>query len=598
MPTRKYVRRSLLAIWDGKQEDKALCDRIMISFHRFQTGRDETKAPGRVSYRRLVGMHGGGGGTSDPKFLEILTSKMNDDVRQHYQDKDSGKINLPDHALWPYPYPNAAEPRKVDFNMKGAAFMYQFCWHGAPPFLLWHRAYMAEFEYNLQKNDPKFDHIDNKDDPMLHQGSDALGLPYWPWEGWDGLTLPIQISLEYYTVKTDMWEKNGFPQGSTFPNPFHRWFAPVSLEQQMSEAFPPQMTAANTTTRAQAFSDVTIGHARGAYDSTWTIHGQDSPGNMAMSDIVHEAIANNNWNMFSTVAFGGNSSIENPHNKFHNHIGGAKILGGAQGSEMQWWPDAKERKLPYVGTMTQNQSAHDPIFWLHHSNVERQLMSWQKLWLPDGDKPRSSRGDKRKQANDDEVQVSEPSHPSQPSEDLLNVVLYPWTKPAKLYAGHQSYNSENTDENNAKFSDWWNWSNLPYEYDRLIMPQQKRQMTGYASFVDVYVENKDFASGEYTLLFNGGVIGTQAILTAQTSLCAHCATRNNPYVRFEVSRIGTVTNIADQKNMFALMCNGTNVAITDIEEIGSIEISTMIGRENKWRKARKRTQQSNAEKKK
>lgn len=60
----KTVRRSIMALWDGDALEVE-CDRIYIALHRFQT-------EGKIAYRRLVGVHGGGGGNSDPKFLEIL----------------------------------------------------------------------------------------------------------------------------------------------------------------------------------------------------------------------------------------------------------------------------------------------------------------------------------------------------------------------------------------------------------------------------------------------------------------------------------------------------------------------------------------------
>ena len=63
----KTVRREVTDLWNdaGKAEE---CDRVFIALHRFQT-------EDKIAYRRLVGMHGGGGGTSDatsPGFLQIM----------------------------------------------------------------------------------------------------------------------------------------------------------------------------------------------------------------------------------------------------------------------------------------------------------------------------------------------------------------------------------------------------------------------------------------------------------------------------------------------------------------------------------------------
>ena len=66
---------------------------------------------------------------------------------------------------------------------------------------------------------------------------------------------------------------------------------------------------------------------------------------------------------------GGSMSIENPHNKFHNRIGGL-IYGGIQGSGVQIFPDPESPDDPtkaneFTGTMASNESIFDPIFWLH-----------------------------------------------------------------------------------------------------------------------------------------------------------------------------------------------------------------------------------------
>mmetsp|Transcript_24178 Transcript_24178/g.36636 ORF Transcript_24178/g.36636 Transcript_24178/m.36636 type:complete len:219 (+) Transcript_24178:162-818(+) len=83
----KWRRRNIMALYDGQPyshskdpkriENWAECDRIFIALHRLQT-------EGRVGYRRLLGMHGGGGGTSDEAFREILTAKMKMNIDTHY----------------------------------------------------------------------------------------------------------------------------------------------------------------------------------------------------------------------------------------------------------------------------------------------------------------------------------------------------------------------------------------------------------------------------------------------------------------------------------------------------------------------------------
>ena len=205
---------------------------------------------------------------------------MNSDISTHYQN------SFPD-GYWPEPVPNASFPKKVVSDDPNKAFTYTFCWHGAAPFLLWHRALMAEFERNLQKFDPK--------SPGLHEGAEALGVPYWPWETWDGQTLPFQVTATYYTVKTDAFCTNGFPKGSVFLNPFHRWFAPVSVDDQIKENFPEVLTDSNCTLRAQAYSDRSL-----TFDFQWPV-APSVKGNLDVASTVSQAISNPSWTTFSTT---------------------------------------------------------------------------------------------------------------------------------------------------------------------------------------------------------------------------------------------------------------------------------------------------------
>lgn len=71
---KRWTRRNLIGLWDGqpyttpeeRTANMAECDRIFIALHRFQTN-------GKVAYCQLIGMHGGGGGTSDDTFCNLLS---------------------------------------------------------------------------------------------------------------------------------------------------------------------------------------------------------------------------------------------------------------------------------------------------------------------------------------------------------------------------------------------------------------------------------------------------------------------------------------------------------------------------------------------
>lgn len=455
------------------------------------------------------------------------------------------------------------------------------------------------------------------DDPTSarHKDSTALGLPYWAWEAWDGLTLPQQVTNPIYTVKEDKWANRGFGKGATFANPFHRWFAPVSLHDQVSEYFPATLTDDNSTTRSAAFFDPSLSHMM-----KWTV-APSTPADPSMEDNVHSAIANKHWMTFCTTGGsqsdeedqvwgngGGSMSIENPHNKFHNRIGGI-TQGGIQGPGPQWYfvdgkysaqkiKKANQRaetnendprvEQQYVGTMTSNQSIFDPIFWLHHGNIERQLMSWQYLW-----------------ANEDVDDVSKPP------DALMKTVLYPWTKPQKLYVGSESWNTPNDVKNNATFADWWDWRSLPYKYDDLISPflaesavapqeaeaflravpmdrMLKDATTSSPVRVTVEIERKYFVFGDFDLYLGSKLLGTTSILSAQGSVCARCNNhRNLPKLHFEVSR--TLGNLKESQNALGnltLTRNGNPVPIASSKaSLWYLSSAKTAGTASKKRKA-------------
>ena len=510
---KRWTRRNIVALFDGqpyigteqRMSNMAECDRIMIAFYRFQTD-------GKIAYRRFLGMHGGGGGTSDDRFRDILNEKVDKDIVSH----TGYGGEYPENGYWPSPVPNASPSVSVNKDDPNRCFTYQFCWHGQPEFLIWHRPLMAEFERGLQDHDPKY----GPDDRMRY-GPDAVAAPYWSWEGWDGLSLPQVISNPIYVVKTDQWKDQGYPKGSIFPNPFQRWFAPVSLEDQRKEFFPSTLSDNNTTTRSSAFTDF------GAeFDNPWEqISLRSKP---SMKDVVQVAIQNPDWLEFCTMkpgVGGGMWSIENAHNKFHNHVGG-NTKGGIQGSGKQENPD----DIEYTGTMSQNQSIFDPIFFLHHSNVERQLYSWQRHFFREGETPKPE---------------------SVPSNELFSRVLYPWTKPQLLYQGHLAWDTPSDSSTDGTFRDWWPHTTLPYKYDDYLEPPEIPYY-GNIPFppnsydvsirMKVHMAKRWYKGGEYDLYYipkskpaDKELVGAISVLSGVGGVCAQCSARQECSVAYEVS---------------------------------------------------------------
>ncbi len=47
----------------------------------------------------------------------------------------------------------------------------------------------------------------------------------------------------------------------------------------------------------------------------------------------------------------------------------AQAVGGIWGA----------KKKPFLGTMTLNTSLNDPVFWLHHANIDRLWSQWEQI---------------------------------------------------------------------------------------------------------------------------------------------------------------------------------------------------------------------------
>lgn len=557
----KTQRHNIARMWEAAtptaqgQETEGMrqLDRMMVAFHRMTMGSGWPSFcfsvlphhhSGRVAYRRLIGMHGGGGGCADAAFGARLAEKARLDLQGHYNDK------FPDNYWWPEPVPNSAPP--MQYRNGESPFTYTFCWHAEPQFIVWHRPFVAELERLLQDHDPNRD----PDGGPIHSGPDALGVPYWAWESWDGLTLPFFVTMPTYTLKTSAWESTaGFSAGDILPNPFLRWFAPVSVADQVTESFPAALNDRNCTTRAASFADPNIPHTL-----PWPITDQGAA-RPSMRTCVQSAMRERDYLKFATMkphVGGGAFSIENAHNKLHNRIGGHTI-GGVMGPGKQRVPpnmggtlnigDAPDDQHPFdffTGTMAQNESVFDPIFWLHHSNVERQLCSWQNAWAPGGKAMNGT---------------------TPPPSDVMATKLFPWTKPDSLAQGKCGWETPSGPDD-ASFQDWWE-AELTYEYDEYLMPTPppSKFLTGAAPefiYITAHVASK-YRGGEFAVLLDAHEeVASLSVLSAFGSGCAKCQSKQQ--IEFQVhatAQVAKVLAALDFAQHLVLTRNGDPVAVSE-----------------------------------
>ncbi len=486
-------------------------DRYMIAFLRLQT-------EGRVAYRRLLGMHGGGFGTSQDKN-EIQTweskgkTKSSRPLMMVKADLDKEQIiledwdskhntqNSDDNGEWPSPQ-NNVNPTKPKEGEEYLAHI--FCWHGQSPFISWHRPFMVEFERLLQDYDPLF--------PSAHEGCNALGAHYYDWNGWDGMVLPPFINYPTYKIKTPVFSSvlagmESYNQhDQTITNPLYRWFAPMLPQHQLNETFPSDVpNNENCTTREPALSDIS-----GSLNFEYPFPKNDMDGVPSIETSIRQAMGESDYLAFCTTTHNGKNSIENGHNLFHNRVGGS------------------------LGTMSPLQSSFDPIFFLHHSNVERLFMSWQRVWTKRGGKT------------------------SLPPKWLMETRLYPWTKPDLVKKGSLSWNTEadinhdgNAAEktvNDATVQDWWNYEELEYEYDEYVpvtKPLKKKDWLFGKSVVLMTVWAPVLTSGPFDLCLSNGdgqvtidsvslIIGNNPSGSATTT-CSQCQKRSHLTLVYDVT---------------------------------------------------------------
>ncbi|KAF9477267.1 tyrosinase [Pholiota conissans] len=233
-----------------------------------------------------------------------------------------------------------------------------YCTHSTVLFPTWHRPYVALLEQVLQKRAIEIaeDYTFDCDDWM--EAAVALRQPYWDW-AIHSSPPPEVISMQQVTITNSNGERvlvnnpmycYAFPQGElgSFAGHFQTW--PTTLRCPTSDA-------------SAAMSDV---------KTLQSNLDKDGPNvRKATYNMLSQVF---DWHGFATYAKGTNPTISNSleavHDGIHFKVGGmSQVLKGHMGDN--------------------DVAAFDPIFFLHHSNVDRLLSIWAALnpgiWVTPGD---------------------------------------------------------------------------------------------------------------------------------------------------------------------------------------------------------------------
>jgi tyrosinase len=252
------------------------------------------------------------------------------------------------------------------------------CQHGWEEFLTWHRLYLYHFEQQLQDIDR------------------TVTLPYWDW-AMDRKNVEISIMDE----SADKAMDNG-----VIPEAYQCWINEEGLESLRAGGSVP----ADTLAKLAPVRDSTFSSGPRLFKAANIVYGANKDGDKAIMeelarinplwhrlrwpggdrDLIFEAYPTPEdvdrilkLESFFTFGSGPTSNhffgaLENIHNLIHNYSGGANPNYDPN-------TDPQNREEPQFGDMVNaGVTAFDPIFWGHHSNVDRLWSEWQNLHANSG----------------------------------------------------------------------------------------------------------------------------------------------------------------------------------------------------------------------
>ncbi|KAF3942432.1 Tyrosinase [Dactylella cylindrospora] len=208
-----------------------------------------------------------------------------------------------------------------------------YCTHHSVIFTTWHRPYLLLLEQTIYRAGASIANSFTGDARTRYINALAqLRLPYWDWADPNTQShLPtVCMSTNIQVTQPDA---NGNPVGATIPNPLNAYTFRTSSISSFASPF--------NTWRRTARQPDSNGNSR------------DSVADSAMQS-GFSTRRRSTYNSFSRTGFNAfSNAVENVHDDVHVRVGG--------NGHMSY--------VPY--------SAFDPIFWLHHVNVDRLTAMYQ-----------------------------------------------------------------------------------------------------------------------------------------------------------------------------------------------------------------------------
>nr|POE62942.1 tyrosinase [Quercus suber] len=229
-----------------------------------------------------------------------------------------------------------------------------YCTHDSVLFPAWHRVYIALFEQEFLKISLEVaNSYPSSSRPRMLAAQSTLRFPYWDWSAVPSSgssTLPSSISSASVTIEG--------PSGQeTIPNPLYTYHFSDSSDLYYGPftTWPETLRWPNTNDPSAVSQEQS------------TVNAFDNIRSNLQDQIYQLLTVCDDYLHFSNDDAGSSSSkcsnsLEGIHNTIHNTAGGPGSSTVSPGH------------MTYLSL-----AAFDPIFWLHHCNVDRLFALWQTV---------------------------------------------------------------------------------------------------------------------------------------------------------------------------------------------------------------------------
>lgn len=236
------------------------------------------------------------------------------------------------------------------------------CQHNWEEFLPWHRAYLYLFEKRLQDIDP------------------SITLPYWDWTD-DNQNFPGGTAIDNGTVPVayHCFVDDGVLASLKGKIPDDTWQKLSAIKGKTYDSAPRLFAAACITYSTTPADNEPILAALEAANPLW--HRLRWPGgssalfeNYPRPEDMDRLLEIDQFFSFGSGPADNQffGALENVHNLLH-------LFSGGQNPNFKDGDNPQNRLAPKYGDMFSNSTTtFDPLFWAHHSNVDRLWDAWQK----------------------------------------------------------------------------------------------------------------------------------------------------------------------------------------------------------------------------